>query len=170
MNKFYMRQKIFSIGDKYNIYDENNCLCYYCKGDFFSITSKLHLFSKNDNELFYIRKKILAFLPTYQLFKNDEEVAKVHKKLTLFTHTIDIDSKYGCFTIKGDFLAHDFQILRDNIAVCEVHKQWISFGDSYCITIYDDKENDFFIALIILIDNCLHDNTSNSTSYTSNNN
>lgn len=169
MKSFYMRQKVFSISDKYNIYDDNNNLMYYCKGQFFSLTSKLRLYSNNDNELFYIRKKFFSFLPKYQLFKNEEEIASVYKRFTLFHHTLNIESSYGDLQIEGDFWAHDFQILNSNEVICEVHKMWLTFGDSYCITIHEEKDYDFLIALVILIDNCLHNNTGATTTYSNNN-
>ncbi|MDD3171055.1 MAG: LURP-one-related family protein [Bacilli bacterium] len=163
MKKYYIKQKIFTIGDKYNIFDENQNLVYYVKGEIFTLTSKLHLFSKKtDREIFFIKRKFFTFLPQYDMFKNDELVASVFKKFTVFSHNIRIESNYGDFDVQGNFLSHDFVINKSGEKVAEIHKKWLSWGDAYEILISEDENYEFYLALVIMIDNCIHNENNNS--------
>lgn len=163
MRHFYIKQRIFSIGDKYNIYDENENLCYKATGEIFTLTSKLHVFDeKKQKEIFFIRKKFFTFLPQYEMYKDENLVASVIKRFTFFSHKIDITSDFGDFEVLGDFMSHDFEINYNSKVVASVHKRWLSFGDTYEITINDDSKVDFFIALVIMIDNCIHNESSHN--------
>ena len=37
-----------------------------------------------------------------------------------------------------------------------IDKKWLSWGDSYCLTVQDDSNAAFFVAIVIAIDNCIH--------------
>ena len=52
--KLYIKQKVFSWGDKFRIYDEYENDKYYVEGEVFTFGKKLHLYSKLGNEIAYI--------------------------------------------------------------------------------------------------------------------
>ena len=47
--KLYMKQKVFSIKDRFYIKDEFEKDRYYVEGEFFTIGKKLHLYDMNGN-------------------------------------------------------------------------------------------------------------------------
>jgi hypothetical protein len=65
--KLYIKQKVFTFGDKFSVYDENGDERYYVEGEVFTFGKKLHLYSLGGRELAYIEKKLLTFLPIVTL-------------------------------------------------------------------------------------------------------
>ena len=59
----YIKQKIFSLKDKYNVCNELGEPVYSVEGELFSWGAKIHLYDLNGGELYYIRQKVLTFLP-----------------------------------------------------------------------------------------------------------
>ena len=159
MKKLYLKQKVFSFTDRYKIFDENQKVLYHCEGQFFSFSHKMDLFDTGRNKLlFTLRKKIFSLLPTYHLTDpQGVEVATIHKRFTILKHKLDIESKFGEFSIDGDFLGHTFTVTANGQTVVNFQKKWISWGDSYEISIYPEENLEFYVALVIMIDNCLHD-------------
>ncbi|MDD3126986.1 MAG: LURP-one-related family protein, partial [Candidatus Izemoplasmatales bacterium] len=144
----------------YKIFDEQQNIVFHCESKFLSITHKMKLFeTKTNSHLYTISRKLFTLLPNYYLVDaQGKQVARIRKRFTLFHHKIDIFSSFGDYSIEGDFMAHDFSITKDGQMVADFHKKWISWGDSYEITIYPEEQIGFYLALVIMIDNCLHDN------------
>ena len=159
MKRFYIKQKIFAITDRYKVFDETQTIVYHIESKFLSLTHKMDFYRTNDSKhLYTLRRQLLTLLPKYFVSTPEgEDVAIVSKKFTLLHHKLEIESKMGHFTMEGDFLAHDFSVSQDGKAALDFHKKWLSFGDAYEITIYDDDKVEFLLALVILIDDCLHD-------------
>ncbi len=157
--KYYIKEKVFSIGDKFNIFDEDENTLFKVEGKVFSLGNKLRIYDAYNNEAAYIEQKLFKFLPEYHIYMNDVQVAKIKKNFTFFSHSFQITSSYGDFSLDGNFLAHDFSIIKEGFGeVAMVSKKWLSFGDSYEINIEDSENQVFMLALVIVIDQVLYDN------------
>jgi uncharacterized protein YxjI len=66
----------------------------------------------------------------------------------------------------GQIMQRDFHVTKNGNEVMSIHKKWISWGDSYEISIMDDQQVSFYVALVILIDVIFHQSSSNSSSST----
>ncbi len=165
VQKFYLKQKVFSFTDRYKVYDENQNVAYHCEGHFLSFTHRMDFFETAANRhLFTIKKRLFTFLPVYLLTDaSGKTVAIVRKRFTLLKHKLEIESDYGHYTIEGDYFAHTFTIFADGGPLVDVRKKWLSWGDSYEIEITSDNNVGFFVALVVMIDNCLHDNSQQSS-------
>ena len=163
MKKFYIKQKVFSFTDKYRIFNEYEEEVYFAKKNL--MFDELHLIRKSDNkEVFFIRRKIFSFISKYFLHRENLVVASIAKKITFFSNKFDIESKYGNFRIDGDWLAHDFIIYNNSDKMASIHKAYLSFGDCYEITVNSNENEkiEFYLALVIMIDNCIHNNRNNN--------
>lgn len=156
--KFYIREKIFSIGDKFSIKDVSGNDVFNVDGKIFSLGNKLRIYDLHKNEIVYIEQKLLKLLPEYNIYLNGNYAAKVKKKFTFFSNRFDIDSNMGNFQIEGDFFAHDFSIVKNDRIVAEINKKWVAFGDTYEIDINEEENYAFILAMVIVIDQVLHDN------------
>ena len=156
--KFYIRERIFSIGDNFSIVDVSGNDMFNVEGKIFSIGNKLRIYDMNNNEVAYIEQKLFKLLPEYNIYLNGNYAARMKKQFTLFNNKFDIDSNMGNYEIKGDFFAHDFSIMKNGDVVTQVSKQWLSFGDTYEIDIDDGENYAFILSMIIVIDQVLHDN------------
>jgi len=158
MSVFYMKQKVFSFKDKYKIFDAEGKQVYHCAGKVFSFTRKKELFDSVTNQhLYTLKRALFRLLPKYYLIdpKDNSTVATIQKKLALMKHKLEIDSGLGAYVIEGNLFAHDFGILENGGEIVSVHKKWVSFGDSYEITIKDEAKVPFFLGMVVLIDDCL---------------
>ena len=164
MKKYYLKQKVFSIRDRYKVFDEEQILAYYCEAKFFSFSHQMDFFKAKDNaHIFTIKRQLFSFLPKYRLLGADgRETAVIQKKFALMKHSFDINTEMGSLKMEGNMWGYDFQVKSDAGLLLEVHKKWLSWGDTYEITIHDESKTDLLIALVLMIDDCLHDNQNSS--------
>ena len=152
----YIKQKIFSLVDKYSVYNEFGEPVYNVQGELFSWGAKIHLYDLNGTELYYIKQKVLTFLPEYEIYKGESFCARVKKEFTFFNPRLNVQSSFGDFEIQGSFWEMDFDIQCNGQSLGEIHKEWLTWGDTYCLSIVDPGNAAFFTSLVIAIDNCLH--------------
>lgn len=156
--KFYIREKVFSIGDKFTIKEASGDDVFNVEGKIFSMGNKLKIYDMGGNEIVYIEQKLFKLLPEYSIYLNGEYAAKVKKEFTFFSNKFNIDSNMGNYEIEGDFLAHDFSIMKNGSTIAEINKKWVAFGDTYEIEINEQENYAFILAFVIVIDQVLHDN------------
>lgn len=161
--KLYLKQKVFSWGDKFTVYDENGNDKYYVEGEIFSFGKKLHIFDLAGNEVCYIYQKLMSFLPKYFISKNGEDVAQVIKNFTLFHQSYSVDG-LG-WSVEGDFFAHEYEISSQMGTVALISKQWFTWGDTYEINIQQGVNEIDALAVVLVIDACLQaaQNSQNHT-------
>ena len=152
--KLYLKQKVFSWGDKFTVFDANGNERFFVKGEVFSFGKKLHLLDLYENELAFIHQKVFSFLPRYFVSRNNEIFAEVVKQFTFFRQEYII--KGLDWSVKGDFFAHEYEIYNAyGQCVVRVSKQWFTFGDSYEIDINDNIDVVTALSIVLVIDACL---------------
>lgn len=151
--KLYLKQKVFSWGDKFTVYDENGNDKYYVKGEVFSFGKKLHIYDLSGNEVCYIYQKLMSFLPKYFISKNGEDVAQVVKNFTLFHQSYSIEGFN--WSVEGDFFAHEYEISSQTGTVAVISKEWFTWGDAYEISIAEGVDEIDALAVVLVIDACL---------------
>jgi uncharacterized protein YxjI len=163
MKSLYLKQQIFTLVDKYYVYDETGSEVYRIEGQFFSIPKRQTIYDASGNELYTLRRVVFSLMPAFVLYDpSGRELAAIRKRFTLFRHQIDIESDFGSFSIDGDFLSHDFIILKEGRQIVRMHKKWLSWGDAYEIQIDDDENQAFVCALVIAIDQAIHEQTNHT--------
>ncbi|MBO5293846.1 MAG: LURP-one-related family protein [Clostridia bacterium] len=151
--RFYLKQRVFSWGDKFTVYDENGGDAYYVEGEVFSWGKKLHLCDLSGNELAFVRQKVFSFLPKYEILRDNVPFAEVVKEFTFFRQEYSI-AGLG-WRVHGDFFDHEYEITSGSKTIVSVSKQWFTFGDAY--EIYVDPAIDPVTALsvVLVIDACI---------------
>ena len=69
--KLYIKQKVFSWGDKFTVKDVNGEDRYFVEGEIFSWGKKLHVYDMCGNEVAFIQQKLFSFLPRYFVYVGD---------------------------------------------------------------------------------------------------
>lgn len=149
----YVKQKVFSWGDKFTIYDENGNDMYYVEGEVFTLGKKLHVYDLAGNEVCFIHQKVFSFLPKYYINRNGIDIAQVIKQFT-FLHQSYYTDGFD-WTVEGDFFAHDYQIEDSGNIVARISKQWFTWGDAYEISIEHGYDDINVLAVVLVIDACL---------------
>ena len=157
--KLYIKQKVFSIGAKFSVKDENGNDKYFVEGEILTRGRKLHIYDTYYNEVAFVRQKLLTFMPKFTVEVGGEEVAEIVKQLTLFKPKYYVDG-LG-WDVDGDLFSHDYVINSGNEEIVSIKKAWMSWGDTYELDISDDTDEITALAVVLAIDTVL-DSANNS--------
>ena len=154
--KLLIKQKVFSFGSKFNIFDEHGEIKYVASGEVFTFGRKLHIMDVNGNEVIYIEQKLLTFRPKYEINIVGNVPVEIVKEFTFFTHEYSIPD--WNVIINGDFLAHEYTVTMNGYNVATMSKEWLTWGDTYIIDIPDPKNELLALACVLVVDCCMESN------------
>jgi uncharacterized protein YxjI len=154
--KYLIRQKIFSLTDRFSIRDEFENDRFYVNGEFFAIGKKLHLEDTKGNVLYFIKQKLFNFLPVYEIYVGELLYATLRKKFTFLKPKIEIDQNGTPYYISGDTWSHEFTISRNDTPIASISKKWFAFADTYGVEIIGHENEAFIIAMVICIDEIIY--------------
>lgn len=155
--RYLVKERIFTFADKFNIEDQDGNPQYEVVGEIFTCGNKLRMYDLSGREAIYIEQKLFRFLPEYNIYKNDQLLAKIKKELTFFKPHFTIESSYGRLEIQGDLFRHEFNILRNDRAIAWISKRWVALSDTYAIDIEDGEDNEFILSIVITLDQICYD-------------
>ena len=75
----YIRQKVFTLADKYDITDENENPVFRVEGEFLSFGARLHLYGPDMRELYYVEQELFHFMPRYNIYAGQTSAAAVKR-------------------------------------------------------------------------------------------
>lgn len=148
--KLFIKQRVFSFADTFvvkNDYDEE---VYYVQGEFFSAGHKLHIYDVNHNEVGFVHENVFSFTPRFEIFIHGESKGYLVKKFSMFKPKFYLEGTD--IEITGQFIDHDYEMKRNGIAVMEVYKEWLSWGDSYVLDIKNPDDDILALAIILAVD------------------
>lgn len=148
--KLYIRQKIFSWADRFTVKDESGADKYIVEGELFSWGKKLHVSDMNGNEVAFIQQKVFSFLPKFFVFVNGNQIAEIVKEFTFFRPRYSIEG-LG-WEIEGSFMAHDYEITRQENSIVTIHKEWMTWGDCYELDIANEQDEIVALSVVLAID------------------
>lgn len=149
----YIKQHVFTWGDKFSIYDCNGNERYHVQGEVFTWGKKLHVLDLNGYELAYIHQKVMSWLPKYYISRNGQDIAEVIKQFTFLRSEYTVNG-FG-WVVKGDFFSHEYEIYYGNQCIVTVSKEWFTWGDAYQIRIAPGVDEINALAVVLIIDACL---------------
>jgi len=158
--KLYIKQKVFSWGDKFHIYDEYQNSRYYVEGEVFSFGKKLHLYDPSGNECAFIHQKVWSFLPKYFISRGGIDVAEVIREFTFFRQEYTVEG-LG-WNVSGNFWAHEYEIRDSGRTVAYISKHWFTWGDTYEIEIADDADEVMVLCVVLIIDAAIEQNNNSA--------
>ena len=156
----YIKQRVFSFGDKFHVYGEDGEEKYYVEGEVFSFGKKLHLFDIDGNRLADINQRLFSFLPRYYVTTCENRTFEIIKHFTFIRQLYEVNP-FG-WVVEGDFFAHSYIISNGEENIVEVEKQWFSFGDAYRIHIKDGVDVISALSTVLVIDACLDQADNNN--------
>ena len=156
----YIRQRIFSWTDSYDVYDDSGEARYEVRAAFFSLGHQIHVYDKRAeegcDEVGCIRQKLFTLLPTFEIEIGGRVVGRVQKKFTLLRQNYQVD--YRGWNVEGDILGWDYRVTEQGRQVMSISKNLFQFTDSYILS-YDRAANEIpGLLLVLAIDaaNCSH--------------
>ena len=163
--KLYIKEKVFSWGDKFTVKDAYGEDKYIVEGEVFTFGKKLHVYDRSGREVAFIKQEVWSFLPRYYVFCGDRQIAEIKKEFTFLFPRYTIEG-LG-LEIDGSFMAHDYQITKQGRKIVTISKEWMTWGDSYELDIADPADELVALAVVIAID-CVTETASAAASSASN--
>lgn len=156
--RYVMRQKLFAFGDDFTIQDADGRDAFFVDGKVFTLGSQLSFQDMQQRELAYIKQKLLAWGPTYEIYRNGQVAAVVKKELfTFFNCRFNVDVPGpDDLTAEGDFIDHEYAFTRGGRQVGSVSKQWFTLADTYGVEIDDKEDAVLLLASTVVIDMACH--------------
>ena len=164
--KLYIKQKVFSWGDKFTVKDENGFDKYIVEGEVFSWGKKLHVYDMTGYEVAFIKQEVWSWMPRFYVFCGDEQVAEIKKEFTFFFPKYSIEG-LG-WEIDGSFMAHEYQITQRGQQIVSISKEWMTWGDSYELDIADPADEIVALAVVLTIDCEMESSSGASVTISSN--
>lgn len=157
--RYVMRQKLLSWGDDFVIRDEGGRDVFFVDGKAFSLGNQLSFQDMQGNELAFIRQKLLAWGPTYEIYGRGQLRAVVTKAIfTLFQCSFSVDVPgLDDLEAKGDFTDHEYTFERGGRAVATVSKRWFAWTDTYGVEIAEGEDDILILASTVVIDMACHE-------------
>lgn len=163
--RFVMKQKIFSLRDSFEIFNEHDELAYVAKGGFFSIRKGLTLKDHTEAEVAKIKQKLLAWKPTFYITLQDGQRCMIKKCFfPLFKSRFLLKLPNAEVVIDGDFFAHEYRFVVGNEEIACVSKRWFSFGDTYGVDIKYPEDIELILSCVAVIDMVMHDDSGSISS------
>lgn len=164
--ELFIRQKVFSWGDRFSVKDAEGRDRYIVEGEVFTLGKKLHVYDLLDRELAYIEQKLFTFLPRYRVYIGAEETAEIVKEFTLFSPRYRAEGLD--WEIEGDFFSHEYEIRCGDVFIASISKEWMTWGDSYALHIADDADELTALAVVLAIDAATDNSGGASVTFSAN--
>ena len=159
--KLYIKQEVFSFGDRFYIKNEAGQDVYSVEGEVFTLGKKLHIYDMAGQEVAFIKQELFSFPTTFQVYVDGTLVVEIMKEITFFKPKYVIEGMN--WVIQGEFFAHDYDILQDGVKVASISKEWMTWGDSYELDIADSRDEIVALAVVLTID-CVTEDQARSSS------
>lgn len=159
--KLLIKQRVFSWGDTYDIYDAQGNVRYIVRSEIFSLGHQIHVFDANQNEVAAIHERLLTFLPCFEVEVGGRTIGTIQKKFTLFLPKYELD--YNGWRVEGDFLGWDYDVYSGCSSIIHISKELFHWGDTYAIDFSNPADELNGILLVIAIDAANCGKSSNAT-------
>ncbi len=161
--RYLLKQKLFSFGDDFTIKDDAGNAVFQVDGKAFKILrEKLAFEDMQGHELAFIRERLIALTPSYEILRDGECVAVVKKDLiNLFRcgFTVDVPGPDD-LEAQGSLLDHEYTFTRGSRTVATVSKKWFSFTDTYGVELEAGEDPVLILASTVIIDMICHADAS----------
>ena len=157
--QLYIKEKVFTWADKFFVKDAMGEDKYTVEGELLSFGKKLHVYDRWGTEVAFIKQELMTFMPRFTVYVDGIEIAQVRKEFTFFRPRFVIDG-LG-WEIEGSVWEHRYEIRKNGRLIVAIDKEWMTWGDSYCLDILDPADEILALAVVLTID-CVVESSQNN--------
>ena len=158
--ELHIKQRIFSWGDSYDVYDESGEARYEVRSALFSLGHQIHVYDKRaderNEEVGCIRQKLFTLTPIFEIEIGGRIVGTIRKKITFFRENYEVN--YRNWDVEGDFMGWNYSVMQGPMEVMSITKELWNWSDTYTLR-YSNPANEIpGLLLVLAIDaaNCSH--------------
>ena len=166
--KLTMKQKVFSLKERFFIYDENGHDVYQVVGKILSLGHKLTILDRDDQEVGYIHQKLLSLTPKYFIQLPGQEEVELKGHVSLLRDHYTLKAPGGDWEIRGDFLSHEYEMIQRGQVVASVTRKFFSWGDTDLLDISPVASPLLALSVMLAIDCVMSDTTRNASTHVNN--
>lgn len=149
--KLIAKEKLFSMHDRYYIYNDKEEIAYEIVSRMISIGDKTTIYDKDNNIIAYIEQKVMHYMPCYNVYIKNKYKFQIKKKYHLFKNNYKLSNDYK---VEGSIFNLNFFILNNSgKIIAKVKRKFISISDRYEIDILDTKDLITILTIIVAITN-----------------
>ncbi|MGM0214987.1 LURP-one-related/scramblase family protein [Enterococcus sp. AZ109] len=160
MRKLYIKQKVFSIGEKFTVTDEYENPRYSVEGSFMQLPKTFRVEDEQGQVISKITKKTISLLPKFFVEIDGQEMIEISKQLTFLKARYSIEAEG--VSVEGNWWDMDFMVEKNGRRIADINKRWVSWGDTYEVAVLDETYEHLIISLVIAIDRVKADESSSS--------
>lgn len=155
--RYFIKQKVFSLRDKFNITNEQQDTLYQVEGKLISITNKLFLTNPTGDLVLKAKKKLFRIFAEYNIESPEgNHLAKVKRRFSIRPN-FTVTANNRTLDVHGNFIAHSFNVSEGGQEVVSIKKKLFSFGDSYVIDVHDTAQEELYLFIVIIIDQIIEE-------------
>lgn len=163
MSTYTIKQKYFTLAEKFTVYAEDGREAFFCENKFTTIPKRFWLTSAKGEPVYFTRRKVSFLFPKVEIFKGKgetgEPVALVKGQLSIIRARLKSESDdFGRYKITGSPFARRFKITKKEnkkrVVMARFRKK-IKVGDEYTLDVFEGDDA-FMITLCIIIDSLYH--------------
>lgn len=161
VKKFVLTQDKKKINETFNILDENGCVKYFVRGNFFSIKHDLLLYSAYEKKKIGSVKEQLVSIrfplscektpKDFMIWLGNRMIGKIKSRYSVSKQKF-ICSFNEKWKIVGNFTGSNFKLLEGKNVLMEIKKQIAIYEDLYFIDIYSNYQEELFLLIALAID------------------
>ena len=159
MARYTMRQRLVSIGEDFDIADEQGNPVFSVDGKVMRLRDTFVLEDLQGREVATIREKKLASRESMNILREGTTVATVRKaRFAPFRDKFKIDLEGGQDIVaEGDSLDHEYELRRGDEVVARISKHLFALSDTYGIETAPGEDDGLILAVAVAIDEMAYD-------------
>lgn len=158
--QLYIRQRIFSWTDSYDVYDETGEARYEVRAAMFALGHQIHVYDKRAGErceeIGYIRQKLFTLMPQFEIVIGGRVVGTIRKEFSFLRPRYHVD--FRGWDVEGDFMGWDYRVMEGRTEIMSISKELFNWSDTYMLRYHNPANEIPGLLLVIAIDaaNCTH--------------
>lgn len=148
--RLLFKQRLFSWFDSYDIYDERENLVFTVEGQM-SWGHCLHILDARGEHIATVKRRVLTFLPHFELYEGDAYVGCITKEFSFFRPNFSVDC--NGWSVEGDLWEWDYRITdRGGNTVASISKELFRMTDTYVIDVMEEADALHALMVALAID------------------
>ena len=160
--QLFMKQKMFSFKQDFDIYDINQNPIYHVDSKLLSFGRQMEILDgQTGQSLCLVKQKVFSWTPTMEVYDGSGLFCRIRKQITFFKPRYSVEGPN--WQVDGSIWQHNYQLTdQSGTVIADIQKKYLSWSDTFMITIHDETIDPVpVVATILAIDMAMDQAESN---------